>query len=232
VEGTIKLLEAISESRCSVRRIVLGSTGGIYGVPEKLPIDESAPCNPIDTYSTTKLAAEHATRILAEQRRLPVVWARLFNLAGPGQDERHICGRFGSQAAAIVEGLAPPVLDVESLDTTRDFVDVRDAARALITISERGVPMSSYNVGSGHETSVRTVLDITLLAAGLTDRVTIQQRISRIADIPRHVASVARLRSLGFECQYSLDQTIRDILSYYRISVHKRAALSSVVFIA
>ena len=223
VEGTIDLLEAVSGIKKSVEKIILGSTGGVYGVPEKLPIDEQAACNPNDFYSATKLAAEHASRIMARQCGLPVICARLFNLAGPGQDERHICGRFSSQAAAILEDLIPPVLDVESLDTTRDFIDVRDAASALITLCERGVPSSVYNVGSGNETSMQTILDITLQAADLRNRVTVRHKARRIADIPRHAASIEALRSLGFECRYPLDQTIRDVLDYYRTCVRRRA---------
>jgi|GEM_PF-351369 len=223
VEGTIDLLEAVSGIKKTVEKIILGSTGGVYGVPEKLPIDEQAACNPNDFYSATKLAAEHASRIMARQCGLPVICARLFNLAGPGQDERHICGRFSSQAAAILEDLIPPVLEVESLDTTRDFIDVRDAASALITLCERGVPSSVYNIGSGNETSMQTILDITLQAADLRNRVTVRHKAGRIADIPRHAASIEALRSLGFECRYPLDKTIRDVLDYYRTCVRRRA---------
>jgi nucleoside-diphosphate-sugar epimerase len=223
VKGTIDLLDAVSEMKEGVKKIILGSTGGVYGVPEKLPIDEQAVCIPIDLYSTTKLAAEHASRIMARQYGLPVIWARLFNLAGPGQDERHICGRFASQASAILEDLTPAVLDVESLDTTRDFVDVRDTASALITICEYGEPSSIYNVGSGNETSMQAILDITLEAAELRNRVTVRRKAGRIVDIPRHVASIDALRSLGFECRYTLDQTIRDVLDYYRTCVRGNA---------
>src|SRR5262249_48652842 len=190
VQGTIDLLDAVSEIKERVGKIILASTGGVYGVPDKLPIDEQAACNPIDPYSRTKLAAEHASRILAQQYSLPVIWARLFNLAGPGQDERHVCGRFGSQAAAILERHTPAVLEVESLDTTRDFIDVRDAASALISICERGVPSSIYNVGSGNETSIETILDMTLEAARLRNQVTLRSKSRRIVDVPRHAASI------------------------------------------
>src|SRR5262249_37671658 len=223
VEGTIDLLEAVSGIKKSVEKIILGSTGGVYGVPEKLPIDEQAACNPNDFYSARKLAADHASRFLARQCGLPVICARLFNLAGPGQDERHICGRFGSRAAAILEDLIPPVLDVESLDTTRDFIDVRDAVNALIAISERGTPHAIYNVASGNETSIQRILDITMEAAGLTNRVTIRRNPGRITDIPRHAASTERLRSLGFECRFTMEQTIQDILHYYRTCVRPAA---------
>jgi GDP-4-dehydro-6-deoxy-D-mannose reductase len=219
VEGTLDLLHAVTEVKESVSKIIIGSTGGVYGIPKKLPIDEQAPCNPVDLYSVTKLAAEHASRIVAQEHGLPVIWARLFNLAGPGQDERHICGRLCSQAAAILKDLAPPVMDVQSLHTTRDFIDVRDAASALIAICDLGVPSSIYNVASGTETPMQTVLDLILEAAGLMSRVTVRRKPGRSPDIQRHAASIERLRSLGFECRYSLGETVGEILDYYRTCV-------------
>jgi nucleoside-diphosphate-sugar epimerase len=223
VEGTIDLLEAIVDAKHEAHRIILGSTGGVYGAGQ-LPLLEESACNPVDFYSSTKLAAEHVSRIVARRHSLPVVWARLFNLAGPGQDERHICGRFSSNVAAIAEGLAPAVLDVESLDTTRDFIDVRDVASGLVAICNSGEPAAIYNVGSGHETTMRCVLDMTLEAAGLLNRVTIRQKTIRSIDIPRHVSSIERLRGLGFECCHALGETIADTVEYYRIHVRATAA--------
>jgi nucleoside-diphosphate-sugar epimerase len=217
VEGTVDLLEAIVESGRDVEKIVLGSTGGVYGIPDLLPLDEQAACNPIDQYSTSKLAAEHMSRILAHRYRLPAIWARLFNLAGPGQDERHICGRFASKAAAIAEGLLPARMDVEALNTTRDFIDVRDVASALATLCECGEPGNAYNVASGCETDMKSVLDLTLQAAGLTGRVEIENAAKRVVDIPRHFASVEKLRGLAFHCAYSLRDTVADTVAYYRM---------------
>src|SRR5262249_12412376 len=141
--------------------------------------------------------AEHMSRILAHRHQLPVIWARLFNLAGPGQDERHICGRFASKAAAIAEGLLPAAMDVESLHTTRDFIDVRDVASALAALCEFGEPGNAYNVASGCETDMKSVLDLTLEAAGLAGRVEIRNTAKRVADIPRHFASAEKLTGLG-----------------------------------
>ena len=224
VEGTVDLLDAVVQSKHRPHRILLGSTGGVYGVAGQLPLFENTACHPIDFYSSTKLAAEHVSRILARHHALPVVWARLFNLAGPGQDERHICGRFSSQVAAIAEGLSPAVMDVESLDTTRDFIDVRDVASALATICLAREPIAIYNVGSGHETAMGSVLDLALESAGLLNRVTIRQKTTRSIDIPRHVSSIDRLSGLGFECRYPLHKTIADNVDYYRTYVRAMAA--------
>ena len=223
IQGTLDLLAALAQSGVSLQKLVLGSTGGVYGAPAELPIRESASCNPVDLYSASKLAAEQFSRILARQHRMPAVWARLFNLAGPGQDERHICGRFAAQAAAIAEGAAPPVIEVGALEATRDFIDVRDAASALLLVAEQGACGSAYNLASGIESPARRVLELTLQLAGLQGRVRIDGREFRASDVPRHFACIERLRSLGFDCRLGLSESIRDLLNYYRHSVRAAA---------
>ncbi len=97
VEGTIHLIEAIAASGIELDMLILGSTGGVYGRPEaaSLPLAEEAPCEPIDLYASSKLAAEHASRILTTRYGIPTIWARLFNLVGAGQDRA--CCRFATR---------------------------------------------------------------------------------------------------------------------------------------
>ncbi len=225
-EGTICLLEAIHESGIEPPTLVLGSTGFLYGriEPAALPIAESTPCAPIDLYGVSKLASEHASRILALRYGIPAIWARIFNLVGPGQEERHFCGRMTSQAAAIGAGLLPPVIVVEPLTATRDFLEVRDAARALAILSLKGAPGTIYNVASGIESPVSEVLLAILRAAGLEEQVTVELKAARPADLARYVADVRRLRALGFEPEHSLAGSLGDLLAYYRGSVAEAAA--------
>ena len=225
-EGTIHLVEAIKESGIEVPRLVIGSTGGVYGSPAKdsVPIKESYPCMPADLYSASKLASEHASRILATQYEIPTIWARLFNLVGAGQDERHACGRFASTVAAILKKELPPVIKVGRLDTTRDFVNVLDVAYALDLISEKGTPGEIYNVGSGTESSIRSVLNTTLSLAGLEGLVKVEEHTQdRVNDIARHFADIGRLRSLGFRPKYDLRQSLEQLLLYYVETVAETA---------
>ena len=227
VEGTIALLEALAESAIGVQKLVLGSSGSVYGAPSvgTMPvIDEDAPCVPLDLYAVSKLASEYASRILTRRYAIPAVWARLFNLVGPGQDERHVCGRFAAQIAAIARGVSPPLIDVGDLTPTRDFIDVRDVAAALLTLAAHGRPGDVYNVASGTETPIEHVLMITLRLAGLEKRVEIRRgAYHRPADIPRHAGSVTRLAGLGVRRQYELERSLRDVLAYYHNDVSEAA---------
>jgi 3-dehydroquinate synthase len=112
--------------------------------------------------------------------------------------------------------LIPPVIEVEPLTTTRDFLDVRDAARALELLAREGIAGSVFNVASGIESRVDQVFEAILRHAGLDGNVTIDLQPPRPADIPRYVADIGRLRSLGFTPAFSLDQSLRDLRDYYR----------------
>ena len=123
----------------------------------------------------SKLAAEEAARVLTHRHGLLTIGARIFNPLGPGEDERHLGGWLGRQATAIEAGMLPPVLHVGPLDSTRDFVDVRDVARGLELLAHRGVPGTMYNVATGNETRAEKLLEVTLRLADLPDEIHVEQ---------------------------------------------------------
>jgi 3-dehydroquinate synthase len=225
VGAAASLLDALVGAQREGCRVVLGSTGGVYGAapPAALPLREELRGTPIDHYSLTKLAGEDATRILAERHGLRVVWARLFNLVGPGQEERHFFGRVAAQLAAIRAGLRPAELELGDLDCTRDFVDVRDAAEALWLLARHGEPGLAYNVASGRETKIADALALLLEVAGRragddareASDIAVRRTSGRPHDVPRHWADIARLRALGFEARVALPDSARDLLAYY-----------------
>ncbi|MEM7315570.1 MAG: GDP-mannose 4,6-dehydratase [Planctomycetota bacterium] len=214
VEATVRLLEAIPEDNL-VERIVLGSSGGVYGCPTELPLLESHVPSPIHLYSVSKLASEMAARVVARQRSLPIVVARIFNIMGPGQDERHICGRYMRELTAIARSHQPPTLEVGTLDTTRDMIDVRDTASASALLCERGQPGEIYHVASGQEVQMREVLRQCVRTAGLEKAIDIREGQKRSVDIPRHFASIEKLRGLGWVPQFGLEQSLQDLHAYY-----------------
>lgn len=218
VVGTVNLLRAIESAKNNkCESVVIASSGGVYGIPGKgqLPFNESSICDPVDEYSATKLAMEQITKVLGKTLNLPVSWARIFNVVGPGQDERHVCGRFASQLAAIRFGLLDPVVEVQNLETSRDFIDVRDVAEAMALIAKLGTPGLSYNVGSGRETRIQEILNGVIETAELEDEVQIKVLPSRATDIPRHFADITRIGSIEYQSQYTLSESIGDLFEYY-----------------
>ena len=196
-------------------KLVLTSTGSVYGAARGLvPFAEDGPTEPIEPYGATKRAGEDIARILAAEAGTPLVIGRVFNLIGPGLQDRHLPGKLASQISAIARGLAPPELTLGPLDATRDFIDTRDAAAALLALAAAPDPPQVVNVASGVETEVQRVLDLMIELAGTSD-IRIDRIEGRRSDIPRAFADVGRLRALPFAPRHELRRTLGDMLSYF-----------------
>jgi GDP-4-dehydro-6-deoxy-D-mannose reductase len=197
-------------------RLVLTSTGSAYGAARGLvPFAEDGPMEPIEPYGATKRAGEDVARILATETGTPLVIGRVFNLIGPGLQDRHLPAKLASRISAIARGLAPPELTLGPLDATRDFIDTRDAAAALLALAAAPDPPQAVNVASGEETEVQRVLDLMIELAG-TAGIRIDRVEGRRSDIPRAFADVGRLRALPFAPRYELRDTLGEMLAYFQ----------------
>lgn len=216
IDSVVGLLTAIGHVPGERPTVVLASSGSVYGVtpPERLPHREDDLCLPADLYAASKRASEDVARILGATYDVPVAVARAFNLLGPGLQDRHLAATLAGQVAAVALGLTPPVLRIAPLDTTRDFVDVRDAAAAIHAIATRG-GRGTFNVASGAETPVQRIFDELVARAGIADRVHVELQPRRQADLPRSYADVSRLRALGFTPAHAFGDTLQEMLDYY-----------------
>lgn len=158
--GTLNLLYALKSAGFSGRMLYVGS-GDMYGdVPESaLPIAETQPMRPRSPYAVSKVAAEAACYQSSVSDGFAVVMARPFNHIGPGQSERFVVSSLARQIAEIRLGRAEPVVRVGNLEAMRDFTDVRDVARAYVELVTRGASGEVYNVCSGVERSIRSMLE-------------------------------------------------------------------------
>ncbi|MDB4888193.1 MAG: NAD-dependent epimerase/dehydratase [Gemmatimonadetes bacterium] len=213
VLGTVSLLDAILGLEGYRPRIVIGSSGGVYGAldDDQLPASESAPCVPVDVHGASKLAAEHMARIIGERHGVCVMLARIFNVCGPGQDEQHVCGRLAAQLRPG-EG----EIRVGNLGATRDFIDVRDVANALAIIGERGACGEAYNVSSGDEMPISGLVDKMVSISGFTGVVPPADSGQRMPSVPRHYGDVTRLRELGFVQRHRIEDSLRDLIAEQR----------------
>ena len=223
IQGTHSLLEAAVAAGRDDLRIVLCSSGSVYGaVPASaLPMSERLAATPIDLYSVTKRTAEDLASIYRRSHGLDVVVARLFNLIGPGEDERHLAPSLARQFSERMAGVTDEPVQVGPLDTTRDFVDVRDVAAALIAISEH--PSSGddvVNVASGIETATLSVFETLCRLSGRPEPAA-PSRAARRLDFARQCADISRLGAMGFEPSHPLADSLEVMLRYY---LHQVAA--------
>jgi GDP-4-dehydro-6-deoxy-D-mannose reductase len=211
--GTLRLVEALRSAGCRDARVLLISSAEVYGAVDVAvqPIREETPLRPITPYGASKAAAE-AAAIQAAAQGLDVVIARSFNHVGPGQDERFALPSMARQLVAIRDGAGEPVLRVGNLEVDRDFLDVRDVVEAYLRLMDRGVSGVAYNVCSGVARSLRSVVAELVELSGTGARVEVDAERVRPADIPLLVGDASRLRSLGWEPEFALPRTLRDLL--------------------
>jgi GDP-4-dehydro-6-deoxy-D-mannose reductase len=214
VGATFGLFDAVA-TLVRAPRVVLVSSGSVYGVVDDPAgaLDEGDACRPVDLYAASKRASEDVAHVRGREVGAQVTVARVFNLLGPGLQDRHLAADLAGQVAAITLGRRPPVVTTGPLTTTRDFVDVRDAAAGLVAIARAASPPATVNVASGTETPVARLLEVLLGLAGLTG---VEHRIrpGRDADVLRSHASVERLAALGWRVERSLEGSLADMLRY------------------
>jgi GDP-4-dehydro-6-deoxy-D-mannose reductase len=214
VLGTATVLTAL-EDHPQVR-LVLASSADVYGMPDRLPVDEDAPVRPGNVYAATKVAAEALTRELAARRGAPVVILRPANQNGPRQHPGLAASAFAKQIAEAEAGLTEPVLRHGRLDSERDFLDVRDMARAYaaaLALEESG----TFNVGTGRAVAIAEILDTLIALARIPIRAELDPSRVRGGEPTRIALDATRFRQkTGWSPRIALADSLRDTLDHWR----------------
>ena len=217
--GTVRLLEAVRD-HARRARVVCVTTSQVYGALDAradLPITEEQPLRPLTPYGVAKAAADLAAYQFFRAERLDVIRVRPFNYTGPGQSSQFVCSEFARAFAAAERGAAPAKFRVGDLRVERDFSDVRDVVRAYLALFERGVAGEAYNTGSGSATSVAAILDELGSLSRAPLAVEPDPAKIRPNDIPRIVASIAKLGdTTGWRPEIPLRRTLGDLLDFWR----------------
>ncbi len=219
--GTLNLLSALQASGFSGRMLFVGS-GDTYGLvpPEALPVREEQPLRPRNPYAVSKVAAEALCYQWSQTEGFEVVMVRPFNHIGPGQSARFAIADFARQIVEIRLGRREPVLSVGDVDVTRDFTDVRDVVRAYLLLLTAGQNGEAYNVCSGVERSVRSLLEAMIALAGVHARIRQDPARLRPAEQRRMVASSTKLqRDTGWAQENSMEKSLKDLLNHWEMTL-------------
>lgn len=169
VGGTVALMEAMRD--VGVRRVVLASSGAVYGNQAEQPMSEQATPKPSSPYAVSKLAAEFYVRTIGELWKIETVSLRVFNAYGPGQ---HLPASHPPVVPYFLrQALRGGTLVVHGDGSqTRDYLYVDDVVSAMVAASTApDVNGLVINVGSGVETSVRDVVKLVLDVTGSSPEV-------------------------------------------------------------
>lgn len=212
------ILEAQRVIAPTARFIAVASANeyGAVAAADK-PITESTPLRPLNPYAVSKVAQEMLATMYHLAYGLDVVVLRPFNHTGIGQTTEFVIPKLAEQFARIERGEQPPVIEVGNLDSIRDFTDVRDMVRAYVLAASHAQPGEIYNLGSGTGHTIREILDILQSLSKTKVEIKVQEDLVRTADVPSLICDATKFASLsGWKPEISLNQTISDILNYYR----------------
>jgi len=206
VGGTVSVMEAMRDA--GVKRVVLASSGALYGEQPHQPVTEDQPPHPNSPYGVSKLAAEYYVRTIGALWGIETLALRIFNAYGPGQPTRpahpSVIPQFLKQALG-----GGSLVVLGSGEQTRDFVYVDDVVVALVAAaSAQGVDQRVINVGSGVEVSVNALVAMVERAVG--DTVNLIRNQDQSGGVSRLCADIALARQLlRFEPRVGLEEGLR-----------------------
>ncbi len=164
VMGTVTLMEAMRD--VGVRRVILASSGAVYGDQTAQPVVENAEPHPRSPYAVSKLSAEYYVRTIGSLWRIETVCLRVFNAYGPGQ-------RIPVLHAPVIPSCLRNAVQNGTIvvhgdgKQTRDYIYIDDVVNALVSASTADdVNNRIINVGSGKETSVRDIIQLVMELTG------------------------------------------------------------------
>ena len=221
VLGTHHLLDALRNAGVEARILITGSSL-VYRQSDRA-LNEDDPIGPATPYAMSKLAQEMLGQRGIKEDGQQVLFSRSFNHTGPRQDSSFSAPSFARQIALIERGRCAPEIVVGNLDAARDLHDVRDTVRAYAAMVERGAPGRIYNVCAGQTYRIRDVLDRLLALSRTLVTVRVDPGRYRPADNPILLGDRSRIeRELGWKPEISLNQTLSDLLDYWRTNSEDR----------
>jgi UDP-glucose 4-epimerase len=209
--GTFALFDALRGYGRS-EKVVLASSGAVYGQPQVFPIVEGQLWDPISPYGASKVCAETIARMFQRVYGLPVVTARIFNTYGPRM------ARF-----VILDFLRKLQYNPNELEVlgngqqVRDFTFVTDTVQGLLLLAERGLLAEAYNLSSGCSVSVTELAQMLIAALGLTGQTRITYTGSSwLGDAQRWVVSIEKLGRLGYVPTVALENGLAKTIQWYQ----------------
>jgi UDP-glucose 4-epimerase len=211
VGGTVSVMEAIRDA--GVQRVVLASSGAVYGVQPGQPLREEMTPHPDSPYAVSKWAAETYVHTIGQLWGIETVSLRIFNAYGPGQ-------QLPAVHAPVIPHYLRAALSGASLvvfgdgSQTRDFIYLDDVVDGLVAAATApGLSRQVINLGSGVETSILDLIGAIEESTGRSLEPLINEAGS--GGVPRMRADLERARRLlGFTPHYSLPAGLRRVLSH------------------
>jgi UDP-glucose 4-epimerase len=216
--GTMNVLE--SARTHDVACFVYASSAAVYGENSRLPVSEENEPSPLSVYGDTKLNGERQCLQYMREYGLRVVSLRFFNVFGPRQSAR----QYGGVITEFMKRLSlsqPPIIYGDGTQT-RDFVNVKDVAQAIVSALDVNEAKGVFNIGTGKETSITRLADVLIKVSNHTSIHPIHVP-ERAHEIKRSVADIHRATSeLQFKPATNLEHDIGELWKWYLDTTNRK----------
>ena len=210
--GLLNLLEACVKHK--VKKIIHSSSAAIYGdSPESPKIIDFAP-NPKSPYGITKLCGEYYLNSYYFNKGLQGISLRYFNVFGPRQDPN-------SQYAAAIPIFVSKALKNEDITIygdgtqTRDFIYVKDVARANYLSAVSNIPNGIFNVARGNSISIYELAKLIIQETNSRSKIIFAPE--RVGDIKHSLADIEKTKKkLNFNPEFNLIDGLKITIKYFR----------------
>jgi GDP-4-dehydro-6-deoxy-D-mannose reductase len=228
VAGQTNLFEAIRALRLDpVVQIACSSEEYGLVLPDETPIKETNPLRPLSPYAVSKVAQDYLGYQYFQSYGLKVVRTRGFNHTGPRRGQVFVTSNFCSQVAAIGLGLQEPVIRVGNIEAIRDFTDVRDMVRAYWLAVTKAKPGEVYNIATGNGIRISEMLNRLIEISGLDVKIEVDPDRLRPSDVEILIGDASKFKAnTGWEPRIPFEQTLNDLLGYWRKTLSRRQAES------
>lgn len=222
IVGQVNLFEAIRSNDIDPLIQIAGSSEE-YGATtlQELPVKEISSLRPLSPYAVSKVTQDLLGYQYFQTYGMKIIRTRAFNHTGPRRGKVFVESNFAHQIAEIEAEIRKPVVYVGNLEAKRDFSDVRDVVKGYWLALEKGKPGEVYNLASGKMWAIKEVLDFLLSMSSATICVKEDPARLRPSDVPFLCGDSTLFRTeTGWDPQIPLEQTLRDLLNYWREHVH------------
>lgn len=213
-ENLIKAVTFLSEPTT----IILSSSAAVYGLlkSENNPVKENLKVNPVSHYGISKVAMEMIGNIYAQrQSHLEIIIARAFNLIGPGLSSLLLPGYLTEEVRKVLKINKKKIIRVGNINPYRDFLDVRDAVKAYISLALRGEKNNIYNVGSGIGTKIKDLVDLFVKSVDSDIQIISDPALYKEDDPEIIVADISKIQKrTGWKPQIDLKKSVQAIISH------------------
>ena len=145
----------------------------------------------------------------------------MFTHTGPRRTMMSAEVAFAKQIAEIEKGKQEHIIYHGNLDSIRTWADVRDAVKEYYTLVRKGVPGEVYNIGGDFSCSIGEMLAQLLSESPIRDKIKLEvdPKLLRPYDVTLQIPDCSKFKALGWEPQISFEQTMKDLLDWWRQNV-------------